>query len=288
MGMRIVMRKDYQALIREKVLERVKKEMEEVERRLRSVRHKIAVLSVKGGVGKSFVTSNLALALAEEGMRVGVFDADIHGPSIPRALGVVNNHIMSGEEGLIPAEGPMGVKVVSIGLMIPSEGAAVIWRGPLKTAYMRQVLANVNWGEVDYLLVDLPPGTGDEQLTVVQLIKGLEGILLVTMPSTLSERIVSKAGEFASKLGLEVIGVVENMSYFRCPDTGRVYHIFGKGGGERLSREVGAPLLARIPIDPRVSESMDSGEPLLLKYPESEASAEVRKVARYLIERVGD
>jgi len=274
------------SVFRERVLEKVRREMEDVERRLSGVKHKIAVLSVKGGVGKSFVTANLALALAEEGKRVGVFDADIHGPSIPRALGMVNSPILSSEEGLAPAEGPLGVKVVSIGLMIPGEEAAVIWRGPLKTAYMRQVLARVHWGELDYLLVDLPPGTGDEQLTVAQLVKGLDGLLLVTIPSTLSERIVSKAGEFASKLGLRVLGVIENMSYFRCPDTGKVYYLFGKGGGEKLSREIKAPLLARIPIDPRIAETMDRGEPLILKHPESKASAEIRSVARYLIKEV--
>ncbi|RLE85875.1 MAG: ATP-binding protein [Thermoprotei archaeon] len=272
-------------MVNKKVYEQISREIEKINERLKDTKHKVVILSVKGGVGKSFITANLAVALARSNKKVGVFDVDVHGPSIPRALGVVNKSIIRGIDGFLPVKGPLGIKIISIGLMLPGEESAVIWRGPLKAAYMRQVLANVSWGELDYLLLDMPPGTGDEQITIAQLIKGIDGILLVTNPSVLSEKVALKAKEFASKLKLEILGVIENMSHFKCSD-GKVYYLFGKGGGRRLSEEVNAPLIASVPIEPYVAETMDSGEPLLIKYPESEASKEIEKIARYIIKRL--
>ena len=268
------------------VLERIKREEEQARERLKSIAHKVAVLSVKGGVGKSFVTANLAVALTKLGRRVGVLDADVHGPSIPRALGLRGVRLEAGPDGIIPAKGPLGVKVVSIGLLVEGEDKAVVWRGPLKSAFIRQILAYTSWGELDYLLVDLPPGTGDEQLTIAQLISGLDGFLVVTMPNQLSESVVSKAITFAKLLGVPILGIVENMSYFRCPNTGKLHYIFGRGGGERLAKASGAPLLAKLPIDPRASETMDRGEPIVLKYPDSELSKAIASLAEKLVEIV--
>ncbi|RLE96356.1 MAG: ATP-binding protein, partial [Thermoprotei archaeon] len=208
------------------VLDRIREEVERARERLSRIRWKVAVVSVKGGVGKSFVVANLAVALAERGHRVGVLDADVHGPSIPRALGLRGLTLVAGPEGLLPATGPLGVKVISMALLLSDEKQAVVWRGPMKTAFIRQVLAMAAWGSLDYLLIDLPPGTGDEQLTIAQLIEDLSGLLVVTTPAELSYSIAAKAGTFAKLLGVRVIGVIENMSYFRCPVCGSVHRIF--------------------------------------------------------------
>jgi len=269
---------------RSDVLKRIREEVERARERLREIRWKIAVVSVKGGVGKSFIVANLAIALADRGRRVGVFDADVHGPSVPRALGLRGLTLVAGPDGLLPATGPLGVKVVSMALLLSDERQAVIWRGPMKTAFIRQVLAMTAWGSLDYLLIDLPPGTGDEQLTIAQLIEDLSGLLIVTTPAELSYSIAAKAGAFAKLLGVKVLGVVENMSYFRCPVCGSVHKLFGEGGGEALARELGAPLLAKLPLDPLVASSMDEGEPILLKAPDAEVSGKLRELAERLEE----
>jgi len=269
--------------IRREAFKKATLEMKKACEKLSKVKHKIAVLSVKGGVGKSFVTANLAVALAIRKRSVGVFDADVHGPSIPRTLGLIGLQLYVKGENIIPVEGPLGVKVISVGFMLPDETVAVIWRGPLKTAYIRQALAMTEWGNLDYLLIDLPPGTGDEQLTIAQLISGLDGLLLVTLPNLLSEKIVAKAKVFAERLNVKILGVIENMSYFKCPDTGKIYYIFGKGGGLKLADEVEAPLLASIPIDPRITETMDKGKPFVLEYPNSEVSKIILETADKII-----
>jgi ATP-binding protein involved in chromosome partitioning len=253
-------------------LRRVREQEELAAKRLSSIRYKVAVLSGKGGVGKSLVTVNLAAALAAKGYTVGVLDADVHGPSVPKLLGVHGQAIYAGPAGLIPLVGAGGVRVVSADLMLPDEETALIWRGPLKTSFIRELLSMVAWGEMDYLLVDLPPGTGDEPLTIAQLIKGLSGAIVVTTPSDLSRVVVKKAVTFCRQLKVPLLGLVNNMSYFVCPVCGTKHYIFGRGGAERLAEETGVRLLAEIPIDPRISESADAGVPLVLAFPESEAA----------------
>lgn len=274
------------ARARAEVIRRIQEEEERARERLGRIRHKIAVLSVKGGVGKSFLVANIAVALAIKGKQVGVLDADVHGPSIPRALGLQGLALVAGPEGIVPALGPSGVKVVSIGLMLSDERAAVVWRGPMKTAFIRQVLSMTAWGELDYLLVDLPPGTGDEQLTIAHLISDLDGLLVVTIPSILSSSIASKAGEFAKSLKVRILGVVENMSYFRCPSCGAIHRVFGEGGGKALAEALGAPLLATLPLDPLAASSMDKGTPIVLEFPEIELSKSIVKLASVLEEIV--
>ncbi|WP_244403846.1 Mrp/NBP35 family ATP-binding protein [Pyrolobus fumarii] len=271
---------------RAEIMKKVIEQQRMIAEKMKKVRYKLVILSGKGGVGKSFVTASLAMALAMKGRRVAVFDADVHGPSIPKMLGVHGKRMYALPDGrLLPVEGPLGVKVVSIDFLLESEEQAVIWRGPLKTAAIRELLAYTDWGELDYLLVDLPPGTGDEQLTIAQLIPGLSGTIIVTIPSDVARIVVKKAITFAKRLNIPIVGVIENMSYFECPDGSRHY-IFGKGAGRRIAEEMGVPFLGEIPIDPRISKANDEGKPFFVEYPDSSAAKAFLEIAERVIERV--
>ncbi|MEM0494982.1 MAG: Mrp/NBP35 family ATP-binding protein [Thermofilum sp.] len=261
------------------MLRKMREQEELARRRLSSVKHKVAILSGKGGVGKSFVTANLAVALAVKGRSVGVLDADIHGPSIPKILGLHGQAMYAGPAGLFPLEGPAGVRVVSADLMLPDDDSALIWRGPIKTSFLRELLSMVAWGELDYLLVDLPPGTGDEPLTVAQLIKELNGALVVTTPSELTQLVVRKAITFCKQLKIPLLGLVVNMSYFTCPVCGTRHRLFGNTSSQDIEKQLGVRVLAEIPVDPRVAESADSGVPVVLAYQESEAAKSFLKLA---------
>lgn len=261
-------------------------EFERIKARLSKIRYKIAVMSGKGGVGKSFVTANLAVALAMKKRSVGILDADFHGPSVPKLLGLQGRRLLSGPPGVFPVLGPAGIKVVSIDFMLPDENTPVIWRGPLKAGALRELLSMVAWGEMDYLLVDLPPGTGDEPLSVAQLIKDLSGAIIVTIPSDLSRVVVKKAVAFAKQLNIRVLGIVENMSYFVCPKCGTKYRIFGEGAGRRIADEMNVDFLGEIPLDPRIAECSDKGEPFVLRYPDSEAAKAVMAIAGAVIARL--
>ena len=227
---------------------------------LSQIKHKIAVISGKGGVGKSTVTANLAMALAMTGNKVGVVDADIHGPCIPKMLGLKGQTLKGGPDGLlIPVTGRSGIKVVSMDFLLPNDEAPIVWRGPLKMRVIQQFLSDVAWGELDFLLVDLPPGTGDEPLSVMQLIPDMDGVVIVTMPSEVSEAVVKKSVSFAKQVGVPVIGIIENMSGFVCPDCGAKIDIFKAGGGKRISDSMKVPYLGSIPIDPKICNDSDGG-----------------------------
>lgn len=258
----------------------------EARERLGKTRYKIMVLSGKGGVGKTFVSSMLALALAIKGYRVALLDADIHGSSIPTMLGMLGNRLYAGEQGIEPAPGPLGVKVVAINLMLDTPDTPVIWRGPLVSKAITELLAKVNWGENDYLIIDLPPGTGDEAITIVQVVKDLDGAIVVTAPSILSEVIVAKAINFVLKNNVRLLGIVENMSYFKCPGSGKIYYLLGKSTGEELAVKYGTELLARIPLDQYIGEALDKGIPYLLAYPNGEAAKALMNLAERVIEKV--
>ena len=280
-------KQDYKALAQR--MKQIQEQQRKVVQNMSRIKHKLIVLSGKGGVGKSFVTASLAAALASKGYKVGVFDADIHGPSIPKMLGLKEGiGLYATEKGIQPAVGALGIRVVSIGLLIPSEDTPVIWRGPMKTGAIRQLLAEVDWGELDILLIDLPPGTGDEQLTIAQIIPGLSGSVIVTIPSEVSKVVVKKAIAFTNRLNIPVIGIVENMTYFECPD-GTRHYIFGKGAAEELAREFKINYLGGVPIDPRIREANDTGKVFFLEYPESPASKAfldiADKVVGYLKDR---
>jgi ATP-binding protein involved in chromosome partitioning len=257
--------------------------------RMSKIKHKIAVISGKGGVGKSTVTVNLAVAFALHGKRVGILDADIHGPSVPRLLGLTGQQVKVGPPGAFPVTGPLGMKVVSIDFFLPEERLPTIWRGPLKMRAIRQFLSDIVWGELDILFIDLPPGTGDEPLSIAQLLPEMDGVIIVTMPSELSRAVVKKAITFAQRMGMPIVGVVENMSGFVCPTCGDKIDIFQSGGGEKMAKEAGVPFLGSIPIDPKVSVDSDKGKPFVIEHADSPAAKAfieiVKKVEAYLRER---
>jgi ATP-binding protein involved in chromosome partitioning len=238
------------------------------------IAHKIIVLSGKGGVGKSTVTANLGIALARRGHagRVGILDADITGPSIPKMLGVRGQKLDVGLPGVFPVIGPLNTRIVSMDFLLPSDETPVIWRGPLKSMAIRQFLAEVVWGDLDFLLVDLPPGTGDEALTVMQSIPNIGGVVIVTIPSEVSQVVVKKAVTFTRQLGAPVLGIVENMSGFVCPKCGAETSIFKTGGGQKIAEELGVRFLGRIPLDPRICEDSDDGTPFILRHRDSPAA----------------
>jgi len=225
----------------------------------KEIRSVIAVMSGKGGVGKSTVAALLAGAMAKKGHSTGILDADITGPSIPRLFGLKGGRLQTGGRGLIPMETTLGIKVMSLNLLVEQEEEAVIWRGPLLASAVRQFWEEVDWGELDYLFVDLPPGTGDVPLTVLQSLP-LKGVVIVTSPQDLAVMIVKKAVRMTQQLDVPIIGLIENMAYHECPKCGEVSYPFGKPQGEQVSAAMGVPLLATLPINQAITNFGDRGQ----------------------------
>ncbi len=247
---------------------------------LAQVNNVICIGSGKGGVGKSSVTANLAAALAGEGKRVGVLDADVWGYSIPRMFGLGSDRpAVSAERKIVPPVSN-GIKIMSIGFFL-DEDAAVVWRGPMLHKALTQFLKDVEWGELDYLLVDLPPGTGDVSMTLAELLPQAK-FLIVTTPQATAQKVARRAAEMADKVRLEVAGIVENMSGFTTPG-GERFQIFGEGGGQELAEEIGVPLLGKIPLTMPLREQADAGVPLVIEDPDDPAAQALRQVARGLI-----
>ncbi|HOJ29823.1 MAG TPA: Mrp/NBP35 family ATP-binding protein [Spirochaetota bacterium] len=229
---------------------------------LNKIKHTILVLSGKGGVGKSTVATNLAVALASRKFKTGLLDIDIHGPSVPTLLGIEKAPLHATDHNtIVPVQYNDFLKVISEGLMLPDTKEAVIWRGPLKYNLIKQFLSDVEWGELDYLVIDSPPGTGDEPLSVAQLVKNPTGAVIVTTPQNVSTIDVKKSITFCHKLNIPVLGVVENMSGFVCPHCGKETYIFRKGGGSEIATEMDVPFLGTIPLDPLIVENSDAGRP---------------------------
>lgn len=222
-----------------------------------NIKHVIGVVSGKGGVGKSMVTSMLAVLLARKGYKVGILDADITGPSIPKTFGI-NSRAMQNEIGILPAVTKTGIEIISINMMLEEKDSPVLWRGPVIAGAVKQFWHDVVWGDLDYLLVDCPPGTGDVPLTVFQSLP-LDGVVIVTSPQDLVSLIVKKAYNMAEMMNIPVLGIVENMSYVLCPDCGKKIELFGSGS-ESVAEEIGVPLLAKMPIDPSLAAMVDNGE----------------------------
>ncbi len=225
----------------------------------KGIRSVIAVMSGKGGVGKSTVTALLAAAMAKKGYQSGILDADITGPSIPRLFGLKSGRLQTGPHGLLPVETTLGIRVMSLNLLMEQEEEAVIWRGPLLASAVKQFWEEVDWGELDYLFVDLPPGTGDVPLTVLQSLP-LKGVVIVTSPQDLAVMIVKKAVHMTQKLDVPIIGLVENMAYHECPKCGEVSYPFGQPQGEQVSVAMGVPLLATLPIRQDITDFGDKGQ----------------------------
>src|SRR5438093_1580544 len=248
---------------------------------LAQVANVVCVGSGKGGVGKSTLTVNLAAALASEGKKVGVLDADVWGYSVPRMLGLGNERpSVSAQRKIIPLEAH-GLKVMSIGFFLGSEDAAVVWRGPMLHKALTQFLQDVDWGELDYLLIDLPPGTGDVSMTLAQLLPQAQ-FLIVTTPQPTAQRVARRAAQMAHKVSLEIAGVIENMSAFHTP-SGKRFAIFGEGGGEELASELDVPLLGKVPLTMPLREHADGGRPLVLEEPEDPAAQAIAHIARGVI-----
>jgi len=242
-----------------------KREHEErrLAQKLSHIKNTIMVLSGKGGVGKSTVSVNLAASLALQGYEVGIMDADIHGPDVPRMCGVEHKPVHGYEGGIKPVLVSNGLKVISMGLLSQDPDKAIVWRGPLKHKAIKQFLGDVNWGDLDYLVIDLPPGTGDEPLSIAHLIKHVDGAIIVTTPQDVALLDSRKAVNFSKLLGVPVAGIVENMSGMVCPHCGEKIDLFKVGGGKKAASELEVPFLGRIPIDKQVVEKCDAGTPLV-------------------------
>jgi len=253
---------------------------------LARIKHKIVVMSGKGGVGKSTVTVNLATALAMRGFEVGILDADIHGPNIPKMLNIENEDVMSDEQGLMPVLVPPHMKVMSMAFLLQDPDTPVVWRGPIKMGALRQFVADVRWGDLDFLVVDLPPGTGDEPLTIAQLLEDADGAIIVTTPQDVALLDSRKSVTFAQALKMPVLGIVENMSGLICPHCHNTIDLFKVGGGERAAKEMGVPFLGRVPLDPNVVLGGDDGSPIVLKDKTNPASKAFDEMVERVLEKV--
>lgn len=249
------------------------------------IRHKLLVLSGKGGVGKSTVAANLAVALANAGQRVGLLDVDIHGPSIPKLLGVEGRETTMTENEITPIRIGSNLSVMSIGFLLADARQAVIWRGPRKFGVIRQFLAGVQWGELDYLVVDSPPGTGDEPLAVAELVGSPAEAVVVTTPQDLAIADVRRCVSFCADVSVPVAGIVENMSGLLCPHCGQRVELFKTGGGKSLAEEMKVPFLGSIPLDPNVVNCGDAGTPFINRHAEGAAALAFAEIVRTLLSR---
>ena len=231
----------------------------------KGVKHTIMVMSGKGGVGKSTVAVNMAVTLAQQGLKVGVIDADINGPDDPKMLGVDKEKVYADESGISPVDTKYGVKVISMGFLLPTEETAVVWRGALRHKAIQQFIEDVVWKDMDYVILDLPPGTGDEALSISQIVPEVEGVVIVITPQDVALLDARKAINFADQMKIKVLGVIENMSGFVCPHCGEISYIFKTGGGEKAAKDHNVPFLGRIPLSQDVVETADEGVPIVTR-----------------------
>ena len=236
-----------------------------------NIKHVIGVVSGKGGVGKSFVTASLAVKMAKAGYKVGILDADITGPSIPKMFGL-HGQVVGDERGMIPLETPEGIKIISINLLMDDEEAPVVWRGPVIAGVVKQFWNETYWGEIDYLFVDMPPGTGDVPLTVFQSLP-VNGIVIVTSPQELVQMIVKKAYNMAQMMNIPVLGIVENFSFLKCPDCGKEISLFGESHVDEVAAGLGLSVLGKLPLDPAYAKAADAGEFYSIDNPYLDAAA---------------
>ena len=260
-----------------------KPEDEKIVQTLARIKHKIVVLSGKGGVGKSTVSSNIAMALAQAGKKVGLLDVDIHGPSIPRLLSLQDAKPHIEPDHMEPVPYSQNLWVMSLGFLIPDKETAVIWRGPMKLGLIKQFVRDVTWGDLDYLITDCPPGTGDEPLAVLQTLGKEAKTVIVTTPQGVAVDDVRRSVTFCNQMGNSILGIVENMSGFVCPNCSAVHDIFNSGGGEALAKEMGVNFLGRIPMDPEVVRSGDEGFALLKVQSESPTALAFKKIVEPLL-----
>jgi len=267
--------------------EEQRKRQQELDRKLKEnlsrIRKKLFVLSNKGGVGKSFVATSLALIAAKKGLKTGILDADIHGPSIAHMLGFAGMPLGISEGAIEPILARENLVAVSTASLLKSQDDSVIWRGPLKMGLLKQFLAEVNWRNLDLLVVDSPPGTGDEPLSIAQLIPEMSGAIVVTSPQDIALLDARKCISFLNQLKVPTLGILENLSGMVCPHCGKTIDVFKRGGGKQAALDLGVPFLGAIPIDPEIVRASDDGKPYVLEHPESEAA----KVLGAIIEEIG-
>jgi Mrp family chromosome partitioning ATPase len=243
-----------------------------VNKRMNDIKFKLIVGSNKGGVGKSTVTTNLAVALAEKGYKVGLADADLHGPNVPKLMGAENVRLRATDEGIDPYETRNGLKVASLGFLIEDPNMHIAWRDAVKYDFIIELLGNIHWGELDYLLIDLPPGTGNEQITIIDFIGDVDGAVIVTTPQELALLDARKMISFARDSNVPIVGVIENMSTMACPHCQKEIDVFRKGGGARLAEELVLPYLGSIPLDGDIVSQSDKGDPVVMSKPDSVAA----------------
>jgi ATP-binding protein involved in chromosome partitioning len=258
-----------------------------LEQRVSAMRHQLLVLSGKGGVGKSTCAVSLANGLADRGMTVGLLDADLHGPTVPLMTGVADERPLGGATGLLPIAARKNLFVMSMAFLLPNHTDPVIWRGPLRANALRQFVSDVEWGPLDCLIVDLPPGTGDEPLTVAQAFPDSDGAIVITTPQEASLAACRKAISFVRAVGTPCLGVIENMSGFVCPHCGETTDIFGHGGGEAMAAEMSVPFLGRVPLMPEIVELSDRGESIVDKRAAEPARAAWAGIIDALVARLG-
>jgi ATP-binding protein involved in chromosome partitioning len=244
----------------------------DVAENMKDVKHKIVVLSGKGGVGKTTIATNLAISFAQRGKTSGILDVDIYGPNVPKLLGLEGQHPIAEGDFIIPILGPLNVKVMSMAFLLRKDDDAVAWRGPLVAKAISQFLSNVKWGELDVLVVDLPPGTGDEILSILQSIPDIDGVVIVSTPQEVAVLDARRAIQLVEKMGVPILGIVENMSEFICPKCGESYKIFGEGAAKSAAEEYGIEHLGTLPLDPRVITLSDKGTPFVIEDPDSQAA----------------
>ena len=255
--------------------------------RMGKIKYKLIIISGKGGVGKSSIAVNLSYGLVLSGKRVGLLDVDIHGPSIGKMMGIEGQTLTgSNEEGVILPITKDGIRVVSMSSLLSAPDLPVIWRGPLKMKAISQFLSDIDWGELDYLIIDSPPGTGDEPLSVAQLLGNLDGSIIVTTPQDVAVLDASKTVNFSKVLKVPVVGIIENMSGFICPNCGARINIFKQGGGTELANKTGMPFLGTIPLDPVIVDASDRGRPFIYDFKESNAGKSMIEIVKKVIEMV--
>ncbi|MHA1135574.1 MAG: Mrp/NBP35 family ATP-binding protein [Candidatus Thorarchaeota archaeon] len=259
----------------------------EIAENMKDIKHKIVVLSGKGGVGKTTVATNLAMSFAKRGKTAGILDVDIYGPNVPKLLGLEGQHPEVVDETLQPVLGPLDTKVMSMGFLLRKNDDAVAWRGPLVGKAISQFLSDVQWGDLDILVVDLPPGTGDEILSVLQLIPEADGVVIVSTPQEVAVLDARRAIQLVEKMGVPILGIVENMSEFICPKCGESYKIFGEGAAKKASEEYGIDHLGTLPLDPRVITLSDEGTPFVIEEPDSKVSNAFSNLVDKLADKVG-
>ncbi len=255
---------------------------------MENITHKFLVLSGKGGVGKSCIAVNLAVWLSMQGKSVGLLDIDIHGPSIPKLLNLEGRGVQAQGDKIKPILYSDTLKIMSIGFLLQDENNAVIWRGPMKHNVIKQFVTDVSWGNLDYLIVDCPPGTGDEPLSIVQLLGTADGAVIVTTPQQLAVVDVKKCISFCRQLNLPVLGVLENMSGFVCPKCGEKTDVFKSGGGEIMAKQMGVPFLGRIPIDPQIVQACDAGKPYISHYSRTPTANAFKQILTQILEPDND